>query len=103
MRGANVILFLRKGCKLQKTLGTYALDHRNVPVAFVSLGMLFFLCCCANSVPGLPDGAKFGKYCQKSLFSKNIAFSEIPFVTIILNKIYQINTKISESSAQILR
>jgi len=23
--------------------------------------------------PGLPDGAKFGKYCQKSLFSKKFA------------------------------
>jgi len=24
----------------------------------------------ANITEGLPDGAKFGKYCQKSLFSK---------------------------------
>jgi len=24
-------------------------------------------------LPGLPDGAKFGKYCQKSLFSKKFA------------------------------
>jgi len=51
----------------------------------------------------LPDGAKLGKYCQKSLFSKQFAnffgktvlfycqkFAkfEIPIVTININKIY---------------
>jgi len=33
------------------------------------------------SQPGLPDDAKFGKYCQKSLLSKTFAIFKIPIVT----------------------
>jgi len=35
--------------------------------------------------------------------AKNLPFLEIPVVTIHINKIYQINTKTLESTAQILR
>jgi len=59
----------------------------------------------------LPDGAKFGKYCQKSHFCKkfanfygNIFYAKIfaiferPIVTMNFNKIYQLATKTLESS-----
>jgi len=44
-----------------------------VTVQSQSCGALTFLKTVSLCLAGLPDGAKYGKYCQKSVFSKTFA------------------------------